>query len=326
MIQTEENTEQARQYLFGELNETERDALEERLFADEEFALYLDAVEDDLVDEYARGEMNAAQKQKFENKYLISEARRSKVRAAGILQKELFAEKPAVTVAERPGLWQTLAGYLRPPQLAFAGGFAMILLLLGVGGWLLLRGDRPIEVAQHNSNQATPTPQPTAPPETPRETPANENTAPPANNNTAAPANTNRAPQTAPSPTRPAPHPPESAPPPARVFVATLLPPLRSGERPELALPAATETVRLRVVHDNEQLFTKYRAEIRDQNGDLVWSREIPVSEKTLARPLTLNVRRAALADGAYELTLSGMTADRRLEEIKFYNFTVKKR
>ncbi len=101
---------------------------------------------------------------------------------------------------------------------------------------------------------------------------------------------------------------------------------MRSGERPVLNVPKSVETIRLRVVHDNQQEFIRYRAEIRDQSGDLIWSREIPVSEKTLVRPISLNVRSAALTPGSYELTLSGITSDNQLEEIKFYNFVVQKK
>jgi hypothetical protein len=106
----------------------------------------------------------------------------------------------------------------------------------------------------------------------------------------------------------------------------TLLPPTRSAEKPVLAVSAAEKNIRLQVVHDNEKEFIKYRAEIRSPDGDLIWSRELPVTRRTLRKPLALNVRNGALASGSYELTLSGITAGGELEEINYYNFSVSKK
>ncbi len=324
-----ENSEKAVQYLFGELGGAERDAIEERLFTDEEFSLFLDAVENDLIDEYVRGEMNFVEKQRFEEKYLISERRREKVRVANILEQKVFVEKAEnITVAAVPkiSVWQTLADVFRIPNLVWAGGLAAILLMILLGGWLFLQQTRPTQevVKEQNSNLPLELPTPEiAPPDSPtiqNETNGNKPSDIEKKSSAEKPSPTKSEPQ---KPQKPDTISPKPQP---RVFAFTLLPPMRSGERPVLNVPQTVQTISLRVVHDNQQSFIKYRAEIRDPNGDLIWSREIPVSEKTLARPISLNVRNAALASGSYELTLSGITADNQLEEIKFYNFTVQKK
>ncbi len=321
-----ENLEKAIQYLFGELGGAERDALEERLFADEDYSLFIESIENDLIDEYVRGEMDFAEKRRFEEKYLISERRREKVRVAGILQAEVFAEKAEnTTVAAAPkiSVWQTLADVFRVPNLAWAGGLAAILLMILLGGWLFLRQTETTQefVKDENSNRLMELPMPEiAPPDSPtNQIETNDNKPKNIQQKTPAekPLPTNKEPEKRET-VSPKPQP--------RVFAFTLLPPMRSGERPVLTIPANAETIRLRVVHDNQREFIRYRAEIRDKNGDLIWSREIPVSEKTLARPVTLNVRSGALASGAYELTLSGATSDNQLEEVKFYNFIVQKK
>ncbi len=58
-----------RQYLLGELPETERQELEQRLFADDEFFDRLLDFENELFDGYARGELSAADKQLFETRF-----------------------------------------------------------------------------------------------------------------------------------------------------------------------------------------------------------------------------------------------------------------
>ncbi len=333
MTLVEENTETAVRYLLGELDEAERDTLEDRIFSDDEFALFLSAVEKDLIDDYARGEMDSALRQRFERNYLTSQSRREKVRVAEILQKEVFAEKEiaAPLAAEiKPSFWQTLADFFRVPNLALAGGLAAILLVILLGGWILLRQapDAPDIVKDDNANLQIhlPTPQ-TSPANLPDQENSNPPIPPPENNANKQQNVENKPPAGKPSPTNSPTEKRETVPPPpARIFFATLLPLTRSAEKPVLTIPKNSESVRLRVVHDNLQPFARYRAEVRDQNGDLILSREIPVNAKTVARPVTLNLKSAALAAGSYELTLSGVGDDNRAEEIKFYNFTVRKK
>lgn len=323
---TQENSEKAIQYLYGELGGAERDALEERIFTDEEFSLFIESVENDLIDEYARGEMNFADKQRFEEKYLTGERRREKARVATVLHQKVFAEKeafaPAVSATKAP-FWQTFADIFRVPHLAWASGLAAVLLFILIGGWLFLRPtETPEELAKDdNANQPVefPTPETTPPVSRVNQDETNDNK----------PKNIpQKSPEAKSSPVKKTPEKPDtiSPKPQPRVFAFTLLPPMRSGERPVLNVPKLVETINLRVVHDNQQSFIKYRAEIRDQSGDLIWSREIPVSEKTLLRPINLNVRGGALDSGSYELSLNGITADNQLEEIKFYNFIVRKK
>ena len=54
-----------RQYLLGELPESERPALEERFFADDEFFDQLLDAENDLLDAYVRGELSRGQQERM---------------------------------------------------------------------------------------------------------------------------------------------------------------------------------------------------------------------------------------------------------------------
>ncbi len=350
MTEAEENKEQAIRYLFGELNENERDAMEDRIFADDEFSLFLSAVEKDLIDDFVRGEMDAALRQRFDRRYLTSESRREKARLASVLQTEVFNEKisepeiAAPLTEPKTTFWATLADFFRLPNLALAGGLAVILLFVLFGGWFLLRRspDIPEIVRDDNANRQIP-----APTKTPDNNPLNENLktensniAPtPETNINQAPVIKNKTPEnnTPENNTRekrptPAPRPTEKreeTPPsqPQRIVFATLFPLLRSSsdEKPVLTVPKNAESVRLRVVHDNLKPFARYRVEIRNQNGDVIFTRETPVNQKNPAQPLSLNIKAATLGAGTYELLLSGIREDNSAAEIKYYNFSVKK-
>ena len=88
--QTMENEKTVTRYLFGELNQTERDELEDRLFLDEDFGLSVNAIENDLIDDYLRENFSLAKRAKFEEQYLITESRRTRLEAVKILHSKVF--------------------------------------------------------------------------------------------------------------------------------------------------------------------------------------------------------------------------------------------
>lgn len=320
MEQTSDNKKQAVGYLLGDLPENERDAFEERLFLDEDLSLSLDAAENDLVDEYLRGELSGEQLVKFERNFTLAESRREKLQIANVLHSKVFNEKAAVVAVAPPiSVWERLSKMFVVPRLVWAGGLAAVALFIVAGGvWLSWQteNNQIVKVGNENQNSSiVPIAQPTI-----ANTP-NSNTPP---NIEQKPAKVNGKPKPSPTPSTEIIAPKPSKQP--TLFAFNLLPPMRSEMRPTLSMPTETQTVRLRVEHNNLKEYIKYRAEIRDSSGDLIWSREIPVNAKTLRKPIVLDVRGGALISGGYELTLSGVTADAQLEEVNFYNFTVRKK
>lgn len=318
MKNSQENSTAAIGYFLREIGDAERDTLEERLFADAEFSELFDAVENDLVDEYVRGEMDPAMRAKFESAYLISDRRKMKVATARILGGRI-AEPPVTSIASEPrvSLWENLIGIFRIPRLAWAGGMAALLLLGWFAGWLLLSSNdlAPIVVQEGNDPPIQP---PLGvnkpdPPFTGNSQP--ESNVSETNVKAAKPANAK------PNKTANAPREKERP----KVFAFTLLPPMRSGKQPVLTVPRSAQTVNLRIVHDNEKEFARYQADIYDQNGDVIWSREMLVNEKRLSDPISISVRSSTLKAGAYELKLSGISNSGPIEDIKFYNFTVRR-
>jgi anti-sigma factor RsiW len=84
-------------YLLGALPEEETERLDELSIADEKFALHLDAVENDLVDAYVRGELSGETLERFQKFYLSSAKRREKVEFARALTS--FDAKTATAAA-----------------------------------------------------------------------------------------------------------------------------------------------------------------------------------------------------------------------------------
>ena len=84
-------------YLLGELPEEQQIEIEDRAFSDREFLASVTAVENDLIDEYVRGEMSETDRRRFESRFLVSESRRKRVEFARTLVHLL----PEMRVTER---------------------------------------------------------------------------------------------------------------------------------------------------------------------------------------------------------------------------------
>jgi len=138
---------QLTQYLLGRLPEKETERLDELSVRDEEFAWRLNAVENDLVDAYVRGELSPDDEKQFKAAYLSSSSGKEKVQfARGLLEFERRAA--AATTLESPGPVSEIQGPRRPaeagrhlfPRFALLWGFATAsLALLIIGGLLLVQ-------------------------------------------------------------------------------------------------------------------------------------------------------------------------------------------
>jgi hypothetical protein len=84
-------------YLLGALPEAEIERLDELSLTDDRFSDRLSAVENDLVDAYAQGELPVDRLEGFQSHYLASPRRRDKVRIGGALVE--FGASAAATAA-----------------------------------------------------------------------------------------------------------------------------------------------------------------------------------------------------------------------------------
>ena len=67
------------QFLLGGLPETEHQALEERLFTDEQLQAELDKVTDDLIDHYLAGGLSPEERKRFETYFLAASRHRERL-------------------------------------------------------------------------------------------------------------------------------------------------------------------------------------------------------------------------------------------------------
>jgi hypothetical protein len=126
-----------KQYLLGELTESEQQELEQRLMTNDEYFEQLLIAEDELVDEYLQGTLSPREQEKFNDHFLCTPERREKLRFSRSLQRYVSAN------AERPRTaraWLSFFDFLRAPYLIKGWSMATALLLLVLGGsWLSIR-------------------------------------------------------------------------------------------------------------------------------------------------------------------------------------------
>src|ERR1051325_8237960 len=91
-------------YLLGELPEEQQVEIEDRAFSDQDYLASITAVENDLIDEYVRGELSAADRQRFETRFLASAERRKRVEFAEAL-RTVFSEAPEKNVIQAATGW-----------------------------------------------------------------------------------------------------------------------------------------------------------------------------------------------------------------------------
>ncbi len=122
-----------RRYLLGRLPEPESDALEVGLLADGDAFDAMQAAEDDLIDDYARGALGPADREAFEANFLPRGGMAGRVAFARGLGTAV-AEHPAPAArpwSERLAGW--LGGLMPAPALRLAAAAAVLVLAVAAG-------------------------------------------------------------------------------------------------------------------------------------------------------------------------------------------------
>jgi hypothetical protein len=128
-----------RKYLLGELGENKRQALEQSLMTDESVFQELLILEDELVDEYLRGELNSPERKSFEAHFMASPERQQKLRFAKSFQSYLDLKQVEREPHRKP-FWQSLWELLQTNGPVREWGLAAVLLLVIAGGsWMAIR-------------------------------------------------------------------------------------------------------------------------------------------------------------------------------------------
>src|SRR5437899_4121420 len=94
-----------REYLLGRLQQDTpelSERLEERLLADDDFSRTVDLVEDEIIEEYLEGTLDAADKQTVEQHFLRPPERQKKLRFARLLHHHLETMERGVRQESAP--------------------------------------------------------------------------------------------------------------------------------------------------------------------------------------------------------------------------------
>jgi hypothetical protein len=337
---------QAVNYFLGKLTEDEQSALEERFFTDAAYSDFLQAVEDDLIDEYVRGALSTAERERFEKRFLNTMRRRGKVEVAkAFLALESINKATVHSVAKREEkqswLFGLLAAFFAPrPVLAYS--MATIALLFLVGGlWgyfenrrlsyeiAQLRGERQKGNQQqeelrhrterlqkqigeqHERNDAL-----NAELQKERERleqvrVENENL-----ERELEQLEKSRASQG------------ESSI--ASAIATFILSPgiSRSDDEPiRLVAPRGSRAARFQLDLERGDEYPLYRVELRTAGGNMIWSQDVKQARHTPVGPsVAVTLPLSLLQSGEYELTLRGVKAKGQFEDIGYYYFSILKR
>lgn len=324
------NEESMVRYLLGDLPEDEQARIEDRAFSDPQYMQDLLAVESDLIDEYVRGGLSQRERRQFEDRFFASHERRQKVEFARALAEVADGASMTETVARQAvapraaSWWEQFIAAIREasPGIRIALAAASIVLLVGMG-WLMTQTIRlRAELAQLQAQRQVDRRQQEALEEqVAGERSRSQELAVQLQREKEA---RDRAEELA---SRLEQEKGESAP--QSILASLFLWPGISrsgGNRPTLVVPQAATLARLQVGLEPEDQYEKFQVELRTLQGREVWTQGNMRSRRSRAgRVLVLSVPARSLAAGEYELALKGV-ADQRVEEVRYYYFTVVKR
>jgi len=114
-----------RGYLLGRLAPESREGVEKRLFSDDRiFWEHLCLVEEELIDDYARGLLDGDESERFERDFLCTDERRAKLEFARALKAHVERKQ-----AKRERAWDWLRGPVASPAWAVAVAATLLLAL-----------------------------------------------------------------------------------------------------------------------------------------------------------------------------------------------------
>jgi hypothetical protein len=310
-------------YLLGLLPGPQTLQYDELSVVDDDFNHFLRNVENDLVDSYINGSMDASTLKNFESFYLASPKRMERVAFARTLYR-LADRDPTSRLLTReslapavPGFWDKLRFVLNPARLSVA---AVVLVCLIGAAWFALTS-RP---GPGNSGLS-------------KNEPANLSSAangviatelfpptePPSHAEIATPANNLRVEK------RPAirkealntPTPEQRTAPVVATFV--LSPPLRGSQPKNITVASNVERIVFRLELEPSE-FSAYRLELRDQSNKVLWSSgKMRSTGSDSRKSLTATVPANLLQARNYVFSVSGIPASGEPEIIGDYPFSV---
>lgn len=349
-------------YLFGELSEAEQERFENAYFADDEFFEHFLAVKNDLLDLYARGELDAERRSRLEKTFHTTEPRRKRIsesrdfiRAVTTVSARGY-ELTAAEVPAAPSFLETIRRLFTVPRLATAA----LVLIAAVGGvWLLSRSTENTEQASQepppaNAEQANTNQIVILLPDNSNVnlTPKNDVKGPVSNLTPEPEFAANPVPESSPKiiivpenvvPTPEPPkvaqnEPPQIDPPPV-VSQPTPKPEIVAGNRTESVtldgssrsatrrntaeIGSATQTVSVRLLFRGPA-YPSYSVRVATIAGRTVWqARNLKTAMTEGAKSLAVSIPAGSLSGKDYIVTLEGRTPEGQTETVREYYFRV---
>ena len=131
-----EDKNEVRRYLLGQLGEADQERLEMRLLTDPSFIEEFDTIVDEIADQYAGDEFKGEERKRVEHHFLGSAERQQKVRFARELMERAASERSVdrVAVAPTPGFLESVRAFWRSqsPSLRVAIAMAAIVIVVGL--------------------------------------------------------------------------------------------------------------------------------------------------------------------------------------------------
>ena len=295
------STQDLTAYLLGQTPADEAERLDELSITDDKFAEGLEAAETDLIDSYVNGELSAADREKFEERYMHKNDR---VVFASALQEYASSRISAMPVAATGG------GLFGWTSRFFQFGFAAAALLLAiVGGWFFFSRS----AQKVNETAAVP------------DNPVNPvNLVVPTNNigNTQIELPSNVAREKEKEKAKETPK--DERPPAPRIVAVVLTPQLRSGAPRKVEVPTGTDQFSARLELESGD-FPSYSAVLRERSSNrVIWqSRALKPAGPADARRLAVSIPARLLNSAAYTFTVSGIPVNGSAEIVGDYSFTV---
>jgi hypothetical protein len=316
-----------KRYLLGDLSEAESAQLEDSAFFDRDQLDELRSVENELIDEYARGELPSQERAKFEKLFSTNPERRQRIEFAMALARVPANQTSSNSIIprERSGtLHDFFASLLGVPRQKLIYTTAALTLIVLFGSWWLFTRTslRTEQVVQRHSsgpeqvmpNNGSPGPSPEAPTRSQPREDMREGSSHPAKDEH--PPNKNR------NAGRGVSH-PETA-----VATFLLLPGLTrsGGERIKLVIPPGRQFIRFKLKLEEHDVasYRSFAAELSRANSQKAWtSGSLSIHRNGT---LILNIPASSLPPETadYDLTLRGRTArGRTFENLGFYYLTI---
>lgn len=329
-----ENEDLIVRYLLGDLSDEEQVEIEDRAFRDRQYLQSIQAVENDLIDEYAQGKLSLGERRQFESLFFASAERRRKVEFALALASvapefaAIEKDTPPVIAPEKAGWQSAFRAFLRglSPAAKFSMAAAALLILIGTS-WLIAQSFRlRAELADLRREQVERARQE----ETLQQQIAGER----AHSEELSARlqreqvereqsqqlirDLERKQQ-------------ESLGQPSQSTIASimLVPGISRGgsARAKLVVAKTTRRVRVQIGIEPEDEYRRFRIELRAPGGQVVRAEDnLSARRGRAGQTVVLNLPASLLSAGEYELALKGVTGDGRTEDVGYYYFDVQKK